>query len=174
MFKRILIALIPILFIVLYSCKSDVREPENNDVTIKEQPNQPKMLPSFAMIDAQGNTVQLESFKGRKVFVNLWATWCPPCRAEMPSIEELYSKTDKEKAVFIMLSLDDNFDKAKNYAVKQNMQAPIYYPAQNLPELLNTESIPATYIFNENGELVKHNIGTDDYSKDEYVTLLNK
>lgn len=174
MFKRILIALIPILFIVLYSCKSDVREPENNDVTIKEQPNQPKMLPSFAMIDAQGNTVQLESFKGRKVFVNLWATWCPPCRAEMPSIEELYRKTDKEKAVFIMLSLDDNFDKAKNYAVKQNMQAPIYYPAQNLPELLNTESIPATYIFNENGELVKHNIGTDDYSKDEYVTLLNK
>ena len=148
MFKRILIALIPILFIVLYSCKSDVREPENNDVTIKEQPIQPKMLPSFAMIDAQGNTVQLESFKGRKVFVNLWATWCPPCRAEMPSIEELYSKTDKEKAVFIMLSLDDNFDKAKNYAVKQNMQAPIYYPAQNLPELLNTESIPATYIFN--------------------------
>ena len=73
-----------------------------------------------------------------------------------------------------MLSLDDNFDKAKNYAVKQNMQAPIYYPAQNLPELLNTESIPATYIFNENGELVKHNIGTDDYSRDEYVTLLNK
>ncbi|HEY0732887.1 MAG TPA: TlpA disulfide reductase family protein [Chitinophagaceae bacterium] len=174
MYKRILIALIPILFMVLYSCKSDVRETDNNDVTIKEQPDQPKMLPSFAMIDAQGNTVQLESFKGKKVFVNLWATWCPPCRAEMPSIEELYSKTDKEKAVFIMLSLDDNFDKAKNYAVKQNMQAPIYYPAQNLPELLNTESIPATYIFNENGELVKHNIGTDDYSREEYVTLLNK
>ncbi|MBA3285375.1 MAG: TlpA family protein disulfide reductase [Nitrosopumilus sp.] len=58
---------------------------------------------------------------GKKVFVNLWATWCPPCRKEMPSIIKLYQSIDTSKADYIMVSLDDNFDKASNYVKTQKL-----------------------------------------------------
>ena len=112
-------------------------------------------LPNFSITDANGKTVNLSSFKGKKVFVNFWATWCPPCRSEIPSIQKLYSKVDKEKTVFILLSLDDNFDIAKKYAASKKMDLPVYYPAENLPSLFNITSIPTTFIFNEKGELAK-------------------
>ena len=129
-------------------------------------------LPSFSIVDANGKTVNLNSFKGKKVFVNLWATWCPPCRKEIPSIQKLYSKVDKENTVFILLSLDDNFDIAKKYAVSKKMNLPVYYPAENLPSLFNINSIPTTFIFNEKGELAKVINGADDYGRKEYIDLL--
>ncbi len=132
-----------------------------------------KALPAFNMVDAAGNKVDLQSFKGKKVFLNIWATWCPPCRAEIPSIEKLYKKTDKEKAVFILLSVDGNFETAIKYAQKQGMKAPLYYPAENLPDMLYTSGIPATFIFDETGNLVKQNVGAEDYSTASYVRMLN-
>lgn len=137
-------------------------------------PKELKSLPSFSMMDASGNIVNLQSFKGKKVFLNIWATWCPPCRSEIPSIEKLYKKADKEKAVFIMLAVDKSFDIALKYANKHNMKTPLFYPAENLPAVLYTTGIPATYIFDENGELIKKNVGADDYSTSAYVNMLNK
>ncbi len=128
-------------------------------------------LPSFMMKDVNGKTVNLSSFKGKKVFVNLWATWCPPCRAEIPSIEKLYSRVNREKSVFIMLSLDDNFETAKQFAVKNNMKIPLYYSAEGLPAMFNTEGIPVTFIFNEKGKLVKQHLGMADYNTPEFFAL---
>ena len=130
------------------------------------------MLPSFKVTAIDGSTINMADLKGKKVFVNLWASWCPPCRAEMPSIEKLYSKVDKNKVVFVMLSLDDNFDKAKEFLKSNNLELPIYYPAEKLPELFNIEGIPATFIFNEKGELIKENNGGDNYDTSTYVELL--
>ncbi|MDQ3278228.1 MAG: TlpA family protein disulfide reductase [Bacteroidota bacterium] len=131
----------------------------------------PSALPSFNLQDVNGKIVKLQSFKGKKIFVNLWATWCPPCRVEIPSIEKLYAKADKEKAVFIMLSLDRNFEVAKQYAKRGKMAVPVYYPAENLPALFETDYIPASFIFDEKGALLKRIDGMADYSKKEYVTL---
>ena len=124
------------------------------------------------MTDANGNIVDMASLKGKKVFVNLWATWCPPCRAEIPSIEALDSKVDKGKTAFVMLSLDESFELAKQFAKKRNMQLPVYYPAEGLPAMFKTDGIPATFIFNEKGELVKQNNGADDYDTEEYMQLM--
>jgi thiol-disulfide isomerase/thioredoxin len=129
-------------------------------------------LPSFKVIAIDGSIINLADLKGRKVFVNLWASWCPPCRAEIPSIEKLKTKVDPQKVVFVMLSLDENFELAKNFAKKNKMQLPVYYPAETLPAMFNTNGIPATFIFNEKGELIKANNGMDDYNTDEYVQLL--
>ena len=129
-------------------------------------------LPSFAVQDASGNLVNLQSFKGKKVFVNLWATWCPPCRREMPSIEKLSLATDTGKVAFVMLSLDDHFDKAKKFLQTQKLDLPIYYPAEDLPELFNVQGIPTTFIFNEAGVLIRRVDGGDDYNVKAYKTLL--
>jgi len=130
-------------------------------------------LPSFRIVNANNLVLDISQFKGKKLFVNLWATWCPPCRAEIPSIESLGAKTDKNKVEFIMLSLDDNFEKAKSFATKNDMKLPVYYPAGNLPQLFNVEGIPVTFIFNERGEIIYQHTGSTNYNTNEFIDLLS-
>ena len=129
-------------------------------------------LPSFRMRNGRGEIVDLAQFRGKKVFVNLWATWCPPCRAEIPSIESLGAKTDPGKVEFVMLSLDDNFDKAKTYAANNNMKLPVYYPASDLPQLFVTDGIPMTVIFNEKGEILFNEVGSANYDTKRFQDML--
>lgn len=131
-------------------------------------------LPDFMVKTDQGKTVNLKSFKGKKVFVNLWATWCGPCRREMPSIEALYNKTKGKKVEFVMLSLDDDFNKAINYKSTNKFTMPMYYPAGNMPALFNVDGIPATFVFDEKGELVKTIQGSTNYDTQDFVNLLTK
>jgi len=125
-------------------------------------------LPAFAVLDINGAEVNLQSFAGKKVFLNLWATWCPPCRAEMPEIEKLYKAADKNKVAFLMVSLDDNFEKAKKYVKRKKLDLPIYYPLGALPELFQVQGIPTTFIFNEQGELLQQVEGAANYNTPEY------
>lgn len=129
-------------------------------------------LPSFSVQDVNGNTINLQSLKGKKVFVNLWASWCPPCRREMPSIEKLARSVDNKKVTFVLLSLDDHFDKAKAFAKRQRLSLPVYYPAENLPALFNVQGIPTTFIFDEGGNLFQRVDGGDNYNTEEYRKLL--
>jgi thiol-disulfide isomerase/thioredoxin len=129
-------------------------------------------LPAFTIQDINGKPVNLQSFKGKKLFVNFWASWCPPCRAEMPSIEKLFQSIDTSKVSFVMLSVDDNFEKAKKFISRRKLRLPIYYPAENLPALFKVQGIPSTFIFNENGELMQRIDGADNYDSDQYRKLL--
>jgi thiol-disulfide isomerase/thioredoxin len=114
--KMKLIAIVLASVTTLAACTSSTNS-EQNDVTAlsTSENNTAKQLPAFKLQDAKGNVVDMNSFAGKKVFVNLWASWCPPCRREMPSIAKLYQSVDNEKAVFIMLALDDDFEKSKKY-----------------------------------------------------------
>jgi thiol-disulfide isomerase/thioredoxin len=174
---RVNIRLWALVFVLIagvsFACSLPVEETEPTKTEVMVQ-NEPRQLPAFAMTDVSGNAVNLSALKGRKVFVNLWATWCPPCRAEIPSIEELADKTDRHEVIFVMLSLDKSFDIARQFATARKMKVPIYYPAEELPALFNIDGIPATFIFDEQGNLVKQVNGSDDYSKKSYVDLLTK
>ncbi len=134
--------------------------------------NSTPMVPAMRLTAADGSLRTLNEFTGKKIFVNLWATWCPPCRAEIPSIEALKATVDTGKVEFIMLSLDENFELAKTFARENSMTASIYTPADNLPSLFQTEGIPATFIFNERGELIRQQLGAADYNTPEYRALL--
>jgi thiol-disulfide isomerase/thioredoxin len=129
-------------------------------------------LPSFLMINENREKINLRDFQGRKLFVNLWATWCPPCRAELPSIQKLYNSTSRDNSEFIMLSLDDNFQSALFYFSQEKFNFPLFQPAQNLPELFNVRGIPVTFIFDENGKLIYRKDGSDDYDKDKFREIL--
>ena len=173
--SQIVMSFMALILATLVACSSSN---DQKETPISGEPlqtaNEVGKLPDFAMTDARGNTVNLNSFKGRKVFVNLWATWCRPCRTEIPSIEELAGKLSKEDVVFVMLSLDENFEIAKTYAQNEKLKVPVYYPAEKLPLMFQTEGIPATFIFDRHGSLIKQNFGADDYSADAYFDLLMK
>ena len=72
-------------------------------------------LHNLPMLTLDGRPVNLSELKGKVVFVNLWASWCPTCRAEMHGTEALYKKVDKSKVAFVMLCLDDNAAKARKF-----------------------------------------------------------
>lgn len=175
-----------VMISVLVSCSnSTAEEPatEKKETVVSNQPvttTEPpapavaSALPSLQMMNTDNQSFDLSQFKGKKIFVNLWATWCPPCRAEIPSIESLASKTDRAKVEFVMLSLDDDFVKAKVYAANNKMKLPVYYPTGSLPQLFNVEGIPTTFIFNEKGEIIYEHTGGLDYDTKEFAEMLNK
>ncbi|MGZ5247698.1 MAG: TlpA family protein disulfide reductase [Flavitalea sp.] len=170
--KQTIFLLVLLFGLLILSCK-EKQEPEVIAAESELPGESAVNIPSFNLKDINGNIVNLESLKGKKVFVNLWATWCPPCRKEMPSIQKLSAEVNKNNVVFVMLSLDDDFEKAKAYVQENNLMLPIYYPAETLPELFNVEGIPATFIFNEKGKLIKRVDGMDNYDSGKYRELLN-
>jgi thiol-disulfide isomerase/thioredoxin len=177
---NIVIALVSLLTVV--GCRElkntneskTLSAPIASTLVANEEQNPTTAMPSFKMLTVDNKMVNLSSLKGKKVFVNLWATWCPPCRAEIPSIEKLATKTDKNKVAFVMLALDNQFEKAISYAAKNKMALPIYYPAENLPPLINVEGIPTTFVFDEQGKLIHQQVGSVDYNTSKYVNMLTK
>ena len=132
-----------------------------------------KTLPEMSLVAVDGSEVRLSSLKGKKLFVNLWATWCPPCVAEMPSIQKLYAKTDRSQSEFVLISFDRNFETAKEWAKRKQLDIPVYAVSGELPSLFNVDGIPTTFIFDETGKLVFKQTGSDDYSSNKFVQLLS-
>lgn len=174
-----LVILSAIFLIVISSCSNNQKQESENanneqaqNSTDNNMASATVLLPSFSVQDINGKIVNLQSLKGKKLFVNLWASWCPPCKREMPSIEKLYKSIDSNKVKFLLVSFDDQFELAKKYVSSKKLRLPIYYPAENPPALFNVQGIPATFIFNEKGELVKQIEGSENYDTKEYKTLL--
>lgn len=168
-----------IFFVLTMASCTNSQKQENGTATEQQQNSTDNntaaaelSLPSFSVLDINGNIVNLQSLKGKKLFVNLWASWCPPCKREMPSIEKLYQSVDSNKVKFLLVSFDDQFEYAKKYVSSKGLKLPIYYPAENPPALFNVQGIPATFIFSEKGELIKRVDGSENYDTKEYKALL--
>src|SRR5690349_24513257 len=75
---------------------------------------------NFVVRNQKGERIKFADFKGKVIFINVWATWCGPCRAELPTIEQLYRKTTSDSIVFVMLAVDDSEYEARvtNYIAK--------------------------------------------------------
>lgn len=160
------------LAFTIAGCGNEATKNEDPGVTLL--PSSAEKLPSLALKDINGNSLNLTDFKGKKVFVNMWATWCPPCRAEMPSIQKLYEKTRDKNVQFVMIALDEDFNKSISYLKSTVFLPPGFHPAGALPALLDVQGIPATFIFDENGGLIKKIEGGENYNTAEYVTLLSQ
>jgi thiol-disulfide isomerase/thioredoxin len=106
---------------------------------------------SWNLTDGQGSVSTFGSLKGELIFLNQWATWCPPCRAELNSIEKLY-KAYGTRVKFVMLT-SENSDKVKNFMDKEGYTFPVSYGTVAGPSL-TSRSIPATTIINRNGGIV--------------------
>ncbi|MBX2916834.1 MAG: TlpA family protein disulfide reductase [Cyclobacteriaceae bacterium] len=120
---------------------------------------------NFTIKDLQGNKIPFEQFKGKVIFLNMWATWCGPCRAEMPGIQSLYDKVKSDSIVFVMLSWDQDRDKPKieKYLEKNNFSFPVYQPSGYLPDHLQVPSIPTTFIISKAGKVIQKEVGTRNY-----------
>lgn len=127
----------------------------------------------FQMVDLDGNSVSFESLRGKVVFMNIWATWCPPCVAEMPNIQSLYEKVDTDKIAFVMLSIDQGgMGKVKKFIDRKGFTFQVYMPAGPLPQEFYSQAIPTTFILSPEGKIVARQEGMAEYDTPEVREFL--
>jgi thiol-disulfide isomerase/thioredoxin len=145
-----------------------------NSTTLRKSTSNSTFDYGFVLKDIQGNKVEVNKYKGKVIFLNLWATWCGPCRAEMASIEKLYTGLNKKNIEFIMLSLDRPGAEQiiKNYIVSKQFTFPVFVPVESLPQQLNVPSIPTTFIIDKAGKIVVKEVGSTNYNTKAYKDLL--
>ena len=117
----------------------------------------------FTVYDSSGKAVKLSDFTGKPVVVNFWATWCPPCKAELPHFNKLCSELEGE-VVFLMVDLTDGSRETVegvNAFVKENSYTfPVYFDTQaDAAYAYSVSSIPMTLFIDRNGTLVNYQIG---------------
>src|SRR5690606_31828464 len=129
-----------------------------------------------AFSDDNGNRVNVPDLKGKVVFLNFWATWCPPCKAEMPSIQVLKDKfKGNEQVAFLIVEIEGEKDKARDFMKKGNMDLPIYYPESQIPGEWLGGAIPTTVILDKTGKIAAKHEGMADYSRadvSDFITEL--
>lgn len=112
-----------------------------------------------------GDIENLEQMKGEVVLVNLWATWCPPCIAEMPSMQALYdSYGDKVNFLFVT---SDKKASVENFMSEHKYTFPVYYERSSIPAELFSRSIPATYLIDKEGRIVIDKTGAADWNSQQ-------
>jgi thiol-disulfide isomerase/thioredoxin len=126
------------------------------------------------LLTLDGRPANLRQFRGKAVLVNLWASWCPPCLAEMPGLQALYQKTDTSKVAFVLISLDANPNKARALLKRKGYTLPVFFPAAPLPAPFDSPSIPSTVILTPSGRLADRHDGMADYDTPEFRAALEK
>ena len=128
----------------------------------------------FAIVNTEGEKIPFKNYENKVVFVNIWATWCPPCVAEMPDIQDLYEEMKGEDIEFVLISVDDNFQKAKDFVERKEFDFPIYQLATPLPAVYESQAIPTTYVISPQGEIVVTKSGMAKYNTKKFKKYLEE
>ncbi len=119
-----------------------------------------------------GGPTKLSAYKGSVVLLNFWATWCPPCRQEIPSMEKLYSTLRTKGFVIVAVDLAESRDVVRTFVKANKMTYPVLLDtAGSVGSLYGARSIPTTYIIGRDGRILARTIGSRDWSSPEMVSL---
>ena len=144
-----------------------VRNPSAIDANDRE-----KLTPfDYKLATIDGTLFEAPIGKGRVTFISYWATWCPPCIAELPSIEALYADYG-DKVDFILIS-QEKPERIRKFLNKKNSVLPAVNPRMKTPETLFERSIPTNYVIDKNGTIVVKKKGAANWNSDSVRTLLD-
>lgn len=123
-----------------------------------------KPAPDFTLKDLEGKTVKLSDFKGKVIILDFWATWCPPCRMEIPHFRALYGKYKSKGLEIIGVSLDrSGVEDVKRFAKNNQINYPLLMGNESVAILYgNIRAIPTTFVIDRKNKIVKKYIGYND------------
>lgn len=198
--KRVLLAVI-LAAAVSFNCsktteKTDVK-PQDNKQNIQQQQKQdtkPASGSSFAVKDVDkdvtknemvdfkwdenGKEMKLSDYKGKVILLNFWATWCPPCRKELPDLSTLSTELKDKDFKMIGVSVDDNQEVLNNFLKSNNLSYTVVFEPNELVAKYMTSAgqnqnvVPQTYIIDKKGKVVEAIMGAR--SKADFLSLINK
>ena len=127
---------------------------------------------NFTLMDLNGKSWTLKDLKGKIVLLNFWATWCPPCRKEMPDLEALYKQFEPQGLVILGIS-DDDPAKVREFVQKQGTSYPVLLdPDSKVNELLHIKGIPKTFVYDRGGKIAAESI--DMRTRGQFLEMVNQ
>jgi peroxiredoxin len=132
--------------------------------------------PNFWLSTLRGDTVKLSDYRGTVVFLNIWATWCPPCRQEMPSMESLYQRLKGREFEMLAVSIDREGEKViRPFVAKYGLTFPVLLdPDRKTYRLYGLTGIPETFLIDKNGVIVYKIIGPENWVDKEWLDYFDR
>jgi thiol-disulfide isomerase/thioredoxin len=127
---------------------------------------------AFTVVDYEGNPLELGELRGKPILINFWATWCPPCIAELPSIQKLYDKYQSQ-VNFIFIS-NESPEEVMRFMKKKNYSFPLYALSGPVPETFESSTIPATYLVSAGGRLILRKTGAAKWDSKKMFRLMDR
>jgi thiol-disulfide isomerase/thioredoxin len=140
--------------------------------TISEEKRQTIHDYSWTLRELNAANTNLKEARNQVIIINLWATWCPPCVAEMPSFQALYEDYG-ERVAFYFVS-NEKSETINRFMERHNYTFPIYQPLEEAPAKLNSNALPTTYVINKKGEILIKKTGVADWNSRKMRELLDK
>lgn len=147
----------------------------NQQVSGSSAPEENANAPDFSLKTINNTTVRLSDYRGKVVFLNFWATWCPPCRMELPAMEKLYEKLKNQPFIIIAVNIDNGDPGAvKNFVQSMNLTFPVLLDDGNVSKMYNVNAIPTTFIIRKNGTIDAIVNGARPWDDPAYINAFDK
>ena len=127
---------------------------------------------NLVLENMQGKAFTLDNFRNEVILLNFWATWCPPCRAEMPALQKLYEDYG-DKINFVLVSNEEK-EKINTFFREFGYSMPVYIQRSSLPEAFPVNSIPTTYLINRKGKVLVEKTGAADWNSEKFRRQLDE
>ena len=161
------------ILLILLSCQLRADEDHWKALGINRLPD--IMPPDFTLPTLDGGSITLSDLKGKVVLINFWATWCPPCRDEMPSMEKLYRRFKYEEFTLLSVDVMESPETVKKFARKYDLSFPILLDKKGeVSAKYAATAIPTTYIINKKGEAVGKAIGPRKWNGEHATALVEE
>lgn len=170
--KKLLALLLALSVLLCCGCGEEKEEPENEtQITTGEAV---ELAKDIKVYDREGNPVTLSQMKGKPVVINFWATWCGPCKSELPAFQQAY-EIYGEDVVFMMVDMVQGRTETKAGAIEyvdgQGYTFPLYFDEDETAVVTyDIGAVPATFVIDEKGQLVESHVGAMSF--DELEALL--
>ena len=126
----------------------------------------------MSLMSYSGEMVELSEMKGKPVFVNYWATWCPPCIAEMPSLQNLYDRY-KDEVNFVFISNEDP-EVVKKFMEGRAYDLPLYTVVGRVPVAFETSTLPTTILIGSGGRIVLYKTGAARWDSKKVFSMMDE
>lgn len=132
----------------------------------------PKAAPDFTVESLANAKTRLSDYRGKVVLLNLWATWCPPCKAELPSIQTLWERTKNKPFVVFAASQGESQQTVKSFIASKGYTFPVFFdPSGRSGDLYGARSIPTTCVIDKNGTLIAYAVGALEYDTPQALAI---
>ncbi len=121
-----------------------------------------------------GNSINFSDYTGKVIFLNFWATWCPPCVGEMPEIQKLYNLYKNNNGIKFLLVTNEPISKAREFIKKREYDFPVFSSVTPTPSVFKSSVIPTTFIISKKGKILVNETGATNWSGKTTTELIEK